>query len=292
MTTPAAAPRLSAFLITHDEERNLPACLESLRGLADEIVVLDDGSADRTAEIARGAGARVELRAFDDFGHQKQAALELTRGEWVLSIDADERVTPALADEIRRVIGQPDAADGYWVRRELVYLGARLRHGGAESDWVLRLARRARTRFNLLPVHEHLLVDAPTRRLRGTLDHIKYRSLGEHLRTIDRYTSMIAERKRGRGARFRSWHLLRIPWELFVRLVVKLGVLDGRPGLIHAAMAAFYGFLKYAKLWTGDSAASGAAREPDSAGESRGTARTGHITSGSPDPTSPRPPAA
>ena len=283
---PASAPgdavRLSAFLITHDEERHLPACLASLRGLADEIVVLDDGSSDRTVELARAAGARVEHRAFDDFGHQKQAALELTRGEWVLSIDADERVTPALAAEVRRVLDDPRAADGYWVRREIVYLGARLRRGGAGSDWVLRLARRARTRFALLPVHEHLLVDGATRRLRGTMDHIKYRTLDEHLRTMNRYTSVIAERKRSRGGRFHAWHLLRIPWELFVRLVVKGGLLDGRAGIIHAGMAAFYGFLKYAKMWPGEPSVA----EAPAGGAAR------HITGERPGAAPPRPTGA
>jgi glycosyltransferase involved in cell wall biosynthesis len=291
VTHPVAAPRLSAFLITHDEERHLPGCLESLRGLADEIVVLDDGSTDRTVELARRAGARVEHRAFDDFGHQKQAALDLTRGEWVLSIDADERVTPALAAEIRRVLDDPAAADGYWIRREIVYLGARLRHGGAESDWVLRLARRARTRFALLPVREHLLVDAPTRRLRGTMDHIKYRTLDEHLRTMDRYTTVIAERKRSRGGRFQPWHLLRIPWELFVRLILKLGVLDGRAGIIHAVMAAFYGFLKYAKMWPGGSDAGGAPTA-GGAGEAPGEPNPAHITGGRPHAAPPRHPGA
>jgi glycosyltransferase involved in cell wall biosynthesis len=291
VTPPARATRLSAFLIVHDEERHLPGCLDSLRGLVDEIVVLDDGSRDRTVEIARAAGARVEHRAFDDFGHQKQAALELTRGEWVLSIDADERVTPELAEEIRRVLADPAAADGYWIRREILYLGARLRHGGAGSDWVLRLARRARTRFALLPVHEHLLVDGSTRRLRGTMDHLKYRTLDEHIRTMNRYTTVIADRKRERGGRFQPWHLLRIPWELFVRLVVKLGILDGRAGIVWAGMAAFYGFLKYAKMWSGEPEARERAEEPR-AGESRAGRAGAHITGGRPDAAPPSGPGA
>jgi glycosyltransferase involved in cell wall biosynthesis len=286
VSSPARAPRLSAFLIVHDEERYLPGCLDSLRGLADEIVVLDDGSSDRTVEIARAAGARVEHREFDDFGHQKQAALALARGEWVLSIDADERVTPELAEEIRRVLADPAAADGYWIRREILYLGARLRHGGAGSDWVLRLARRGRTRFALLPVHEHLLVDGPTRRLRGTMDHLKYRTLDEHIRTMNRYTTVIAERKRERGGRFQPWHLLRIHWELFVRLVVKLGILDGRAGIVWAGMAAFYGFLKYAKMWPGVLDA----RERE--GESRPGRAATHITGGRPDAAPPSRPGA
>ena len=251
-TVPHDRPTLSAFLIVHDEARHLGDCLASLEGLADEIVVLDDGSTDATVEIARAAGARVEHRPFDDFGRQKQAALELTTGTWVLSIDADERMTPALAAEIRRTIADASAADGYWVRRELIYLGTRLRHGGAERDWVLRLARRERARFSAVPIHERILIDGREARLRGTLDHIKYRTLAEHVAQINRYTDVIARQKRERGGEFRAWHLLRIKFELFSRLVLRLGFLDGRAGIIHAAMASYYAFLKFAKMWPPD----------------------------------------
>ena len=250
-TATTATPYLSAVLITLDEERHLEECLASLAGVADEIVVVDSGSRDRTAELARAAGARLAVRAFDGYGPQKQAALDLAGGEWVLSIDADERVTPALAAEIRRVTRDPGAPAGLWVRRELVYLGVPLRHGGAESDWVLRLARRRSARFSADVVHERLIVDGGESRLAGTLLHLKYRTLSEHLATIDRYTTMVADRKRASGATFSAWQLLRIPWELFARLVLRLGVLDGRAGVIHAAMASYYAFLKYAKLWRG-----------------------------------------
>ena len=245
----AQPPSLSAFLIVHDEARHLGDCLASLAGLADEIIVLDDGSTDATVDIARAAGAAVAHRPFDDFGRQKQAALEMTSGEWVLSIDADERVTPALAAEIRDTIAGPRSADGYWVRRELIYLGTRLRHGGTERDWVLRLARRSRARFSPVPIHERLLVDGREARLAGTLDHVKYRTLAEHLAQINRYTDVIARQKRERGGRFHAWHLLRIHFELFSRLVLRLGILDGRAGIIHAAMASYYAFLKFAKMW-------------------------------------------
>lgn len=246
---PIAAPRLSVFIITHNEERHIAECLASVAGLADEIVVLDDGSTDRTVDMARGAGARVEHRSFDDFGHQKQAALELTRGEWALSLDADERVTPSLAKEIQALLSGVPAADGYWIRREVFYLGARLRFGGAASGKVLRLVRRTAARFELRPVHEHLLVDGRTANLRGTLDHVKYRHLAEHVVTINRYTDTLADDRRARGRTFGPWHVLRIPAELFWRLIIRLGVLDGRGGIIYATMSAFYVFLKYAKLW-------------------------------------------
>lgn len=242
-------PRLSVVLIVHNEEAHLGACLASIREIADEIVVLDDGSTDATMSIATQAGARVAMRRFDDFGRQKQAALEMATGTWVLSVDADERVTPALAREIARVVRSETAADGYWLRRTMLYLGHRLRFGGAGSEWILRLARRERARFAPLPVHEHLIVDGRTERLSGALDHIKYRSLREHLDTINRYTELAAHRKREAGRRFSVTHVLRIPWEMFSRLVLRLGILDGRAGVIHAAMAAFYAFVQYAKLW-------------------------------------------
>jgi glycosyltransferase involved in cell wall biosynthesis len=242
-------PLLSVILIVHNEEAHLGACLASIREVADEIVVLDDGSTDATVSIATQQGARVAVRPFDDFGRQKQAALAMATGTWILSIDADERLTPALAREIAQVVRRADAADGYWVRRTMIYLGRRLRFGGAGSEWILRLARRERARFAPLAVHEHLIVDGRTERLSGALDHIKYRSLREHLDTINRYTELAAGRKREAGRRFTVAHALRIPWEMFSRLVLRLGILDGAAGVIHAAMAAFYAFVQYAKLW-------------------------------------------
>ena len=239
---------LSAILIVQNEEAYLADCLASLAGVADEVVVLDGGSTDRTVAIAESRGARVQHRPFDDFGRQKQAALEMAMGDWVLSIDADERLTPALAREIAAITSDPGALDGYEIRRELVYLGKRLRFGGTQNDWVLRLARRGAVRFSDAAVHERMILEGRQARLRATMDHVKYRSLAEHVETIDHYTSMMARERHAAGMRFSMVHLLRIPAEIWSRLVLKLGVLDGRIGVIHAAMAAFYSFLKYAKL--------------------------------------------
>lgn len=248
-TPPDAVPRLSAVLIVHNEERHLADCLESLRGLADEIIVVDGGSDDRTREIAEAAGARVHIREFDGFGPQKQAALDLARGDWVLSIDADERITPGLREEMRRTIARPDAADGYRMRLRMIYLGTRLRFGPSLGEWKMRLARRERSRFPLISVHEGLIATGRIAKLSGWMDHVKYRTVGEHLRQMDRYTDMVAQQKRGKGARFSALHLVRIPAEIFHQLVFRLGILDGRPGIIHAAMSGYYSFLKYAKLW-------------------------------------------
>lgn len=239
---------LSAILIVQNEEAYLADCLASLTGVADEIVVLDGGSTDRTVAIAESRGARVQHRPFDDFGRQKQAVLDLAMGDWVLSIDADERLTPSLAKEILEVIRSPEALEGYEIRRELIYLGKRLRFGGTRNDWVLRLARRSAARFSDATVHERMLVEGATGRLHGTMDHVKYRALTEHVQSIDHYTTMIAQQRYVTGQRFSMLHLFRIPAEIWSRLFLQGGVLDGRIGVIHAAMSAFYTFLKYAKL--------------------------------------------
>jgi glycosyltransferase involved in cell wall biosynthesis len=242
-------PLLSAILIVRNEEANLADCLASLRDIVDEIVVLDSGSTDATVAVAVRFGARVATRPFDDFGRQKQAALERATGDWILSIDADERLTPALARDIARVVRDSAGADGYLVRRTMVYLGRRLRFGGVGSEWILRLARRDRARFAPLAVHEHLIVEGRTDRLRGALHHIKYRELRDHIDTINRYTELAAVRRREAGRRFSMLHYLRLEWEIASRLIFKLGILDGRAGVIHAVMAGFYAFVQYAKLW-------------------------------------------
>jgi glycosyltransferase involved in cell wall biosynthesis len=243
-----AGRRLSAVLITLNEERRLAACLERLANLADEIVVLDAMSEDRTVEVARAAGARVERAAFEGFGPAKQRALRLATGTWVLSVDADELVTPALAEEIRRVVAAPDAADGYWVKREVYYLGRRMRFGGLGRDWVLRLFRRDRGRFTASKVHERVEVDGRTARLVATLEHHTCATLSEHLAKVERYSSLRAEELAQRGRCYRSADVLRLPLEFALRAVVRLGLLDGTRGVVYAAVSAYAKWLRYAKL--------------------------------------------
>ncbi len=241
--------RLSAVLITRNEEANLPACLAALSGLADEIVILDSGSTDRTVAVGEAAGARVVQHHFQGFGAAKQRALELATGTWVLSVDADERVTPALAAEIRRTLSGEPAADGFLVRRDVFFLGRRLRFGGMGNDWVLRLFRRAGAHFTDVPVHEHVEVPGRTARLDGTLEHHAYRTLAEHVEKMNRYTDIQAELKAGQGVRYRDWMWLRLPWEVFARCVLRLAILDGTAGVVFATMSAYSSWLKYAKTW-------------------------------------------
>jgi len=241
--------RLSAVLITRNEEGNLSGCLASLAGLVDEIVIVDSESTDATVAVGKAAGARVAEHRFAGFGPAKQRALEMASGAWVLSVDADERVTPALADEIRGVLAGEPAANGFLIRRDVFFLGRRLRFGGMGNDWVLRLFRRASARFSTSPVHEHVEIPGRPGRLEAALEHHAYRTLAEHVEKMNRYTDIQAQMKATRGVRYRSWMWARLPWEVFARCVLRLGMLDGTAGVIFATMSAYSAWLKYAKTW-------------------------------------------
>ena len=242
-------PPLSAILIATDEERDLPGCLESLRGLAAEIVVVvDESTADRTEAIARAAGAKVLRRKFDHYAAQRQASLDLASGPWCLWIDPDERVTPGLRRAIAARLAAPDA-EAYSLRFEVWFLGRRLRWGGMGHEEHVRLFRRDEARFAGGLLHEGLAVSGRTGPLAGgTMRHEPYRDLSEYLDKLDRYTSLAARKRWEEGRRFHAWHHLILPWEFFARAVLKLGLLDGFPGLVWAGLAAFHSWLKYVKL--------------------------------------------
>ncbi|MBI4231051.1 MAG: glycosyltransferase family 2 protein [Planctomycetes bacterium] len=239
-------PTLCAVLITRDEEANLPACLETLRW-ADEIVVLDSGSTDATREVAARLGARVETRAFDDFASQKNAAVALATKEWVFVVDADERVSPALADEIRRRISSDEAA-GFRVPRATWIFGARARFGGNQSDAPVRLWRRGAARFHGA-VHEEARVEGAVGMLRVPMEHHTIATLEKYQAKLDRYTDFEAKEIAERGP-VRLWRLAVGPLARFLRTyILQLGFLDGRVGLLWALCSAYYYFLKHAKAW-------------------------------------------
>jgi len=242
-------PLLSAILIATDEEHDLPGCLESLRGLADEIVVVvSEETKDRTEDIARAAGAQIIRRKFIDYASQRQVSLEAATGEWCLWIDPDERVSADLAQAIRGRLAETDA-DAYDIPFEVRFLGRCLRWGGMGAERHVRLFRRKKGRFVGGRLHEGLEIDGsigPIRR--GKMIHTPYEDLSDYLGKLDRYTTLAARKRWDQGLRFHwAYHLI-LPWEFFARAVLKLGVLDGQPGLIWAALAAFHSWLKYVKL--------------------------------------------
>jgi len=241
-------PSLSAILIAKDEERDLPGCLAALKGLVDEVVVVVSAdTSDRTEELARAAGAKVSRRTFDDYARQRRASLDAATGDWCLWIDPDERVTPELSAEIRAALAAP-TVDAFDVPFEVVFLGRTLRWGGLGSESHVRLFRRERCRFVGGALHEGLEVEGFVGRLRGKIVHEPYRDVCDYLSKLDRYTTLAAQKRFEAGRRFTPFHHLILPWEFFARAILKLGFLDGFPGLVWAGLSAFHGWLKYVKL--------------------------------------------
>lgn len=238
---------LSLVVIAKDEERDLPGCLESARALADEIVVVDAGSSDKTAELARSAGARVLRREFTTFAEQKQFALDSCRGDWILNLDADERLTPELQRAIRGALQNP-RADGYNLGYAVVFMGRRLRHGGLNGERHLRLFRRGAGRFVGGRLHEGVALEGRQADLPGFVLHQPYSDLSEYLRKLDRYTTLAAEKSFQSGRRFHPLHHLLLPAEFLKRYLLQLGFLDGTAGLAWCALSAFYSWLKALKL--------------------------------------------
>ena len=237
--------RLSATIIAQDEERDLPDCIASLQGFCDEILVVDGGSRDRTREIAASLGARVLDRTFDDFARQHEFARVEARGEWVLSIDADERASP----ELRRAPFGGAAAYSLPFRNH--FRGIWLRHGGFWPDRHVRLFRRDSCRYDPeRSVHEKLIVEGPIARLDAPILHYTYDSLQDCLAKMERYGEQAASMLFARGARAGAWEIAARPLWRFVRgYVLRLGFLDGAPGAAMAWARAYEAFRRYARLW-------------------------------------------
>ncbi|GDX78417.1 LPS biosynthesis protein [Deltaproteobacteria bacterium] len=230
---------LSAVIIAKDEADRIEAAVRSV-AFADEVLVVDSGSADATVARAEAAGARVVQTDWPGFVAQKNRAWALARGEWVLSIDADEAVSAELQTAIRAAVASP-AAEGFEVKRKTRWLGHDLAHGFAFPDPRVRLARKDRARWEGIDPHDHLVVAGSVAPLQGILHHDPYRSFEEHLRTIDRYTALDARRG--------SWLdvLARPPWHFIRGYLLKGGFRDGWPGLAFAALGATYTFTKWSR---------------------------------------------
>src|SRR5690554_461056 len=239
---------LSVIIITKDEAGHIADCIDSVN-FADEIIVVDSGSQDGTREIAAARGARVSLAAdWPGFGRQKNRALDLATCEWVLSIDADERVTPELAREIQQVIAAP-SADAYKIARLSNYGGRWIRHSGWWPDHVLRLFKRGTARFSDVAVHESVQTSARVATLNAHFLHYPYADLETHIAKINHYSSEAAAMMHARGKRTSVLGAVGHAVWTFVRIyIVRRGFLDGKEGFILAAMGATGSFYRYNKL--------------------------------------------
>jgi len=241
--------KLTVTVITRDEARHIEAALQSV-AWADEVIVVDSGSTDGTVSIARRTAARVEVREWPGYGAQKNYAAEIASNDWILSLDADERVSPELAAEIQETLRGEPAHRGYRVPRVTWYLGRWIRSTDWYPDYQLRLYDRREARWNTRRVHESVQANRPPGVLRHELQHYAYRDISHHLATIDRYTTLAAEQWLAEGRRTGGIGMFFHPRFAFLRnYILRGGFRDGAAGLLVSRMNAYYVFLKLAKLW-------------------------------------------
>lgn len=244
--------RLSVCLITKNEERNIKSCLDSLVGLADEVIVVDSGSTDRTCEIARVLDAKIFTHPFDDFAHQKTRAIEKASFSWVMVIDADERVTPELSKEILQYLKSPEKisqVNGFYVNRLNFFLGKPIHHSGWSPDWLLRIFRKEAGRFDGRMVHESVVVSGDTARIDGFLLHDTHPTIETFIQKNLVYARLWAQERSGTGKPSFFALLFHPPAMFFKMYIVKLGFLDGFSGFVLAVLYSYHVFVKYLMLF-------------------------------------------
>lgn len=241
--------RISVAIIAYNEEDRIADALKSCLPVADECLVVDSGSTDRTVEVAQKYGARVVQHPFRDYGSQKNLARQLSRHEWVLNLDADERISPELSLALLRLKQNPppEHVAGFRIRRKTAYLGRWIRHGGWYPDRKLRLFRRDRASWSGR-VHEHLDVDGAIQTLPGHILHYTYRDMADQISRLNRYSTMQAEDLAVRGKRLLLLRSILHPPITFLRCYLwRGGFRDGFPGLVIALMSAWNTATKFLK---------------------------------------------
>ena len=239
---------LTVAIIAYNAAEQIGPCLASVAAFAGEILVLDSGSTDATAALARSHGARVESKEWMGFGRQKQHAVGLAAHDWVLCLDADERVTPRLAASIREAVAG-GRCNAWRMARRNRFLGRWLAHGEGYPDWTVRLFHRAHAGWSNDDVHEAVLTTAVVGRLDGDLLHESAQDVAAYMEKQNRYTTLHARALYNQGVRAGYWHLLASPLARFLKFyVLRLGFLDGGPGFAHIAIGCNNAFHKYLKL--------------------------------------------
>ena len=239
---------VTVTIITLDEEKNISRCIGSVP-FASEIVVVDSSSKDRTVEIAKSLGAKVFAESWKGFGPQKASATEKASFDWILSLDADETVSPELQKELEILFENINPKVGYLLPRKSFYLGRWILRGGWYPDFQKRLFHRAHSNWNDSKIHEKVHSPAEIK-LSQPLLHDVFTNISHQVRTNDRYSGLLAEALQKKGQRFSFFKLLIKPYSKFLETYIwKKGFMDGLPGLIISVSAAYSVFLKWAKLW-------------------------------------------
>ena len=241
---------ISALIITKNEEKNIARCLESLKW-ADEIIILDSQSKDKTVEISKRYTDKIFSVEWHGYAKTKNLGKDIAKGEWILWVDADEEVTPALAEEIKSSLKQAKVISGFYVPRKSQFLGRWIKHCGWYPDYVLRLFKKNEGRFDeTKKVHEGVIIRGNVAYFKNVLLHRPYSDLGNYFNKFNRYTSLSANELQDKNRKTRWYHLFIYPIIVFFKkYILKLGILDSREGFILCMFTAFYVFTKYTKLW-------------------------------------------
>lgn len=242
--------RLSVVIITLNEEKNLSRCLDSVKDICDEIVIIDSGSEDRTQEIAESYGARVVVQPFLGYVEQKNFATQQAVNDWVLNLDADEVLSETLRQDIRSVIVNPQH-DAYSLSRLTNYCGSWIRHCGWYPDRKIRLYNRTRGTWLGEQIHEYWSLTGPgtTGHLKGDLLHYSYHTISDHLKQIEKFSEILSRRAVSAGKTasiFKVWFSPK--WKFFTDYFIKLGIVDGYAGYLVCRLSAFATFVKYSKI--------------------------------------------
>ncbi|OGW27727.1 MAG: glycosyl transferase [Nitrospirae bacterium GWC2_42_7] len=240
--------QVSVGIITKDEERNIEDALKSVAG-ANEIIIVDSFSKDRTVEICRKYTDKIYQHEWDGYSRQKQKTVDYSKSPWVLILDADERLTPELRNEMEQTIKETDC-NGFYIPRKNYFLGRWIRHSGWWPDYTLRLFRKDKASFEEREVHEKVVLEGKAGYLKNPMEHYTYRSISDFIKKMENYSNLASIEIRRRSGRAGLYSVTVRPLATFIKMFfLRLGFLDGAHGLILAALYSYYTFLKYAKTW-------------------------------------------
>ena len=245
--------KISVVVTSFNEEKNIEECLKSINGLADEIIVVDNSSEDKTAEIAKKSGAKIYHQKNDPkkIDEQKNFGFSKATGEWILSLDADERVTAELAEEIKAAIeSSKNEINGYWVPRKNIIFGKWIKSDMWWPDYQLKIFRRGKGKFGKNNVHQALTVEGETEKLVNHLVHHNYNTISQYIEKLNNYTDIEAESLRETGYSFNWLDSIRFPVDDFVKtFFLQKGYRDSLHGLVLSFLQAFYMEVVFAKIW-------------------------------------------
>ena len=240
--------KITAIIPTYNEQHNISAAIDAV-AWADEVIVVDSFSTDKTVEIAKQKGARLVQREYENSASQKNWIIPQATHSWIFLLDADERVTDKLKLEINQLLANTDLKDAYWIRRSNYFMGKKVRFSGWQGDKVIRLFKRDKCRYQEKHVHSEIICDGDVGYLKGKLEHFTFKNIAHYLEKWDRYSSWSAKDHFNRGQRPTIFHFVFKPSFRFFRdYILRLGFLDGLTGLIVCSLASMGIFMRYLKL--------------------------------------------